>query len=107
MNKPLPIITESAESLQVQRKAESDLNKRSRLQALYLLASGPAPSRLARAKRLAVHRHTSQTWLKRSEEGGLSALVTIKQAPGKRSSLTPRVLTKLQARLSDVHGFGS
>jgi transposase len=107
MNKPLPIITESVESLQVQLRTESDLKKRARLQALYLLASGQAPSRLALAKLLAVHRHTIQTWLKLYEAGGLSALVTIKKAPGKRSSLTPRVFTKLQERLSRVHGFGS
>jgi hypothetical protein len=64
MNKPLPIITESVESLQVQLRTESDLKKRARWQALYLLASGHAPSRLALAKLLAVHRHTIQTWLK-------------------------------------------
>lgn len=107
MNKPLPVITESVESLHAQLRTEADLKKRARLQALYLLASGQAPSRLALAKLLAVHRHTIQVWLKLYEEGGLSALLTIKKAPGKCSSLTPRVLTKLQARLSGVRGFGS
>jgi transposase len=107
MNAPLPVITESAQSLHVQLRAETDLKKRARLQALYLLASGQAPSRLALAKLLAVHRHTIQTWLKLYEEGGLRAVLTIKKAPGKRSSLTPRVLTKLQERLSSVQGFSS
>jgi hypothetical protein len=65
MNKLLPVITESVESLQTQLRPETDPKKRPRLQALYLLASGQATSRLVLAKLLAVHRHTIQTWLKR------------------------------------------
>lgn len=107
MNKPRPPIAESPQTLQSQLRTETDPKKRSRLQALYLLASGQAPSRLALAKLMAVHRHTIQAWLQLYEGGGLSALLSIKKAPGKRSSLTPRVLTKLQARLSGVRGFSS
>jgi transposase len=107
MNKPLPSIAESVQTLQTQLRTETDPKQRSRLQALYLLASGQAPSRLALAKLLAVHRHTIQTWLKLYEEGGLGALLTIKKAPGKPPTLTPRVLTTLQARLDHVQGFGS
>jgi transposase len=107
MNKPLPPIAESPAYLQTLLRAETDPKKRSRLQALYLLASGQAPSRLVLAKLLAVHRHTIQSWLRRYEEGGLSALLTLKKAPGKPPSLTPTVLSKLQARLAQVQGFGS
>ena len=107
MNKPLPVITESAESLQTQLRSETDPKKRPRLQALYLLASGQATSRLVLAKLLAVHRHTIQTWLKRYEAGGLGALLTIRKAPGKPPAVSPRVLSKLEEQLSDVHGFGS
>ena len=82
MYKPLPTITESPETLQIQLRAETHPKKRSRLQALYLLASGQASSRLILAKLLAVHRHTLQAWLQLYEEGGLSALLTIKKAPG-------------------------
>jgi transposase len=56
---------------------------------------------------MAVHRHTIQTWLRLYETGGLRALLAIKKAPGKRASLTPRILTKLQARLNHTRGFGS
>src|SRR5215510_6901241 len=107
MNKPLPRLAETPEALQTQLRAQTDSKKRSRLQALYLLASGQAASRLALAKLMAVHRHTIQTWLKLYEEGGLRALLAIKKAPGKRSSLTPAVLAKLQARLIHTRGFGS
>ena len=107
MNKPLPVITERAESLQTQLRSETDPKKRTRLQALYLLASGQATSRLGLAKLLAVHRHTIQTWLKLYEVGGLGALLTIRKAPGKPPAVSPRVLSKLEEQLSDVHGFGS
>jgi transposase len=107
MNKPLPAIAESAERLHAQLRKETDPKKHTRLQALYLLASGQVSSRLALAKLLAVHRHTIQTWLKLYEAGGLRALLTIKKAPGKPPTLTPAVLTNLQAQLADVHGFGS
>jgi putative transposase len=107
MNKPLPVITESAESVQTQLRGETNPKKRTRVQALYLLASGQATSRLVLAKLLAVHRHTIQTWLKRYEAGGLGALLTIRKAPGKPPAVSARVLSKLQEQLSEVHGFGS
>lgn len=107
MYKPLPTIAEPPEVLQKQLRAETEPKKRSRLQALYLLASGQASSRQALAKLLAVHRHTIQTWLKLYEEGGLRALVTLKKPPGKRPSLTPAVLSQLQERLAHMRGFGS
>jgi transposase len=107
MNKPLPPIAESPRTLRTKLRTETDPKKRSRLQALYLLASGQAPSRLALAKLMAVHRHTIQAWFKLYEQGGLRALLTIKKAPGKRPSLTPGLLANLQARLNHNRGFGS
>jgi transposase len=103
----LPSITESAEELQRRLRAEKDARKRQRLQALYLLATGQATSRLAVAELLAVHRHTVRAWLAAYERGGLRALLTIHQAPGKGSALSPVVRAKLQARLQQPHGFGS
>jgi transposase len=106
-NKPFPSIVESPEHLQKQLRREPDAKRRQRLQALYLVASGQVRSRLALAQLLAVHRHTIHAWLALYEDGGLSALLTIKQAPGKRPAVTPAVLSKLQARLAQPQGFGS
>ena len=107
MYKALPTITESAEALQHRFRTEKDPQKRQRLQALYLLASGQATSRLAIAGLLAVHRHTVRAWLATYEKGGLHMLLTIKKAPGKRSALTPAVRAQLQTRLRQPQGFGS
>ena len=86
-------------------RAEPAAPKRHRLQALYLLASGQATSRGALAALLAVHRHTIGAWLRQYEAGGLSGLLTIKTAPGKRSALTPAVLAHLQQRLAQQGGL--
>jgi transposase len=107
MNTPLPTIIESPEVLQNQLRAEHDAKRRQRLQALYLLASGQVTSRLALAQLLAVHRHTIRAWLTLYAAGGLQALLTIKQAPGKVSALSLASLTKLQTRLNDPRGFAS
>lgn len=107
MNKPLPTIKESPTTLQRLLRGATDPKKRSRLQALYLLASHQASSRLVLAKLMAVHRHTIQTWLRLYAEGGLPTLLTIKKAPGKRPALTPAVLEQLQAHLAQVRGCGS
>lgn len=107
MNKPLPPIAESAQTLQIQLRTETGPKKRSRLQALYLLARGHASSRWALANLMAVHRHTTQRWLKLYEGGGRGALLTIKKAPGNRPSLPPLILTNLQARLNQNRGFSS
>jgi transposase len=107
MYKALPPITESTAELQRRFRAEQNAQKRLRLQALYLLATGQAMSRLTVAELLAVHRHTVRAWLATYEKGGLRALLTLKKAPGKRSTLTPAVLTKLQTRLHQPRGFGS
>jgi transposase len=107
MNKPLPTIHESPASLQKQLRAERHPKRHQQLQALYLLASGQARSRLALAELLAVHRHTIRAWLDLYGQGGLPALLTIQQAPGKASAVPAHVRTQLQARLDDPRGFAS
>lgn len=107
MNKALPSITESPEQLHQQMRTEPDRPKRVRLHALYLLASGQATSRRALAQFLAVHRHTVAAWLTLYETGGLAALLTLKKAPGKPSSLSPYVLYALKQRLAQPQGFSS
>jgi putative transposase len=107
MNKALPTISESPEVLHTQLRAERNAKRRQRLQALYLLASGQATSRVALARLLAVHRHTMRAWLTRYAAGGLPALLAIKPAPGKAPALSPAALRQLRARLGDPRGFAS
>jgi hypothetical protein len=106
MDKALPTITESADELRHRFRSEKDGQKRQRLPALPLLASGQAPARLEIAELLAVHRHTVRAWLTAYERGGLPALLTIQKAPGKRRALSPAVRAQLQTRLEQPRGLG-
>jgi hypothetical protein len=63
MRKKRPTITESAAERHPRMKQEKDVKKRQRLQALYLVANGPARHRQELAALLGVHRHSVGAWL--------------------------------------------
>jgi transposase len=105
MRKKLPQIDHSREELHRLLKAERDVQKRQRLQALYLLVSRQAKTRLAVAELLGVHRHSVGTWLELYEQGGLDGLLTIKKAPGKKPLASPEVVEALKERLHHPEGF--
>ncbi len=105
MRKKLPQIDHSREELRQLLKAERDVQKRQRLQALYLLVSRQAKTRLAVAELLGVHRHSVGTWLELYEQGSLEGLLTIKKAPGKKPLASPEVVEALKERLHHPEGF--
>jgi transposase len=105
MRKKLPEITESVEDLHQLVKGEKEVQKRQRLQMLYLLKSGQAPSRLEVARMVAVHRHTVGAWLDRYEQGGLSELLRVSKPPGKAPSVSGPALQALKQRLAQRDGF--
>ena len=103
----LPEITEDTADLHQQLRAERDPERKRRLHALVLLATGQATTRYEVADHLAVHRHTVARWLRRYDDGGLDALLTRAKpgpAPGQRTLPEP-VLDALRARLNDPAGF--
>ncbi|TAK79641.1 MAG: helix-turn-helix domain-containing protein [Betaproteobacteria bacterium] len=107
MRKKIPKIHESVEQLQILFKSEKDLQKKQRLQALYLLQSKQAKTRLDLASFFSLHRHTIAQWLNLYEDGGLPLLLTIYVPPGKPSSFTPEIKKALKTRLDDPSGFHS
>jgi len=107
MNKRLPTISESAADLKTQMRQETHPKKRQRLQALYLLASAQAQSRLALAALLGVNRNSVRRWLDAYAHGGLAALLTIGTPPGKPLSLNPSQLQQLESALAQPEGFRS
>lgn len=105
----LPEITEDPNDLSARLRAERDPERKRRLHALALLATGRATTRREVADHLAVHRHTVARWLRTYRDGGLAALLTRAKpgpAPGQRTLPEP-VLIALKARLADPVGFGS
>lgn len=104
----LPEITEDTADLQRRLRAELDPERKRRLHALVLLATGQATTRHEVADHLAVHRHTVARWLRRYGDGGLDALLTRAKpgAPPGQRTLPEPVLAALKTRLSDPVGFG-
>src|ERR671926_227042 len=109
MYQPLPCITEDLESLQARLRRARDPQLRPRLHLLVLLKSGQVTTRRQAAAHLAVHRNTVALWLRTYRAGGLTALLTYKEAgaPAGQKSLPTAVFTQLQTRLATASGFAS
>jgi transposase len=107
MNKALPKITESEAELKTQLRQARHPKQKQRLQALYLLRSGQARSRVKVAALLGVDRNTVGEWLQRYEQGGLAALLTIQTPPGAKPTLDAAQMSHLRAALARPEGFGS
>ena len=107
MNKTLPIIYESADTLNQRLQQERDHRIRQRLHALYLLASGQATNRSAVAALLGVDRNTVARGLTQYRDGGLVALLAVYIPAGKRPALAPDQLDQLRQRLQQPDGFAS
>ena len=109
MYQPLPCITEDLESLQARLRRARDPQLRPRLHLLVLLKSGQVTTRRQAAAHLAVHRNTVALWLRTYREGGLTALLTYKEAgaPAGQKSLPAAVFEQLTACLATASGFAS
>ena len=109
MYQPLPDITEDLDTLQERLRSERDAQLRPRLHLLVLLKSGQVTTRRQAAAHLAVHRNTIALWLRTYRAGGLTALLTYKEAgaPSGQKSLPAAVFEHLQTRLATARGFAS
>lgn len=107
MNRGKPMVTQSADELKTLLKQETDRQKRQRLHALYLFASGQVHSRQEAAHVLGIHRETLGRWMQIYAHGGLSALLDIYVAKGKSATLSEPVLADLERKLREPAGFAS
>jgi transposase len=107
MNQGMPAVWEETSQLRELMSQESDSRLRIRLQLLYLLRSGAAANRTQAARLLGVERETIGQWLRLYERGGLAALLKLGQAPGKVSSLPPKVIAGMHAQLAEPTGVAS
>lgn len=107
MRKALPVLTEDAALLKQRLQREHDGRQQSRLQLLYLLASGQAHTRQDVAQLLGVHRHTIGHGLALYAAGGLDALLDLYVPAGTPLSLPPDVVAALEPALRQPTGFAS
>lgn len=107
MNKAMPKVEETSESLKERMSREGHVLKRTRLQALYLIASGQAKTRSGVAKLLGLSRNTVGEWLAVYEQQGLEALLVVGSPPGKQPTLNREQERRLREALADPKGFAS
>ena len=106
MRKRMPTITESPDAIHQRLKQETDPQKRQRLQALYVAASGHVHHRQDIADLLGVHRHSVAAWFEAYAAGGLAQMLHYEvPRPPLRQRITPTALTALHERLQDPRGF--
>jgi transposase len=107
MNRRMPRVVEAADKLKARMGEERHALKRQRLHALYLVASGQARTRRAVAELLGLSRNTVGEWLAVYEQGGLSALLEVRTAPGRRATLSDAQEARLRQALAEPAGFAS
>jgi transposase len=107
MKQPIPPIHETPEALKRLLAAERDAQKQQRLQALYLLQTQQARTRLHVARLLGVSRNTVGRWLTAYKTGGVPQMLTIAKAPGRVPLLSEAMREALCQRLAEPGGFAS
>jgi transposase len=107
MKKPLPPIHETPAELRQLLRTARDAQQQQRVQALYLIRTQQARTRLQVARLLGVHRDTVGRWLVAYAQGGIPQMLTIAKAPGKPPLLSEAMQQALRERLAQPQGFAS
>ncbi len=105
MNKALPKIIESVEDLRKKIKQETDKQKISRLQALYLVASGAAKFRSEVARLLGFNRNSISDWFAKYEIGGLAKMLEITKPKGRETLIPEAAAEHIKEVLASEKGF--
>jgi hypothetical protein len=98
MKQPIPLIHETPEALKRLLTAERDAQKQQRVQALYLLQTQQARTRLHVARLLGVSRNTVGRWLAAYKTGGGSQRLTIAKAPCRVPLLSVETIIRQYAK---------
>jgi transposase len=107
MKTPLPPIHETPAELPQLLRAARDAQQHQRVQALSLLRTQQARTRLQVARLLGVNRDTVGRWLVAYAQGGLPQMLTIAKAPGTPPLLSEAMRQALRERLARPQGFAS
>ena len=100
-------ISELAEYLEKSLKQARTGSQKERLQMLWWLKTGQVRQHQELSQRLGRSPATITRWLSLYRHGGLSALLTIKTAPGAVPKIQGAALEQLKLRLQSETGFGS
>lgn len=100
-------VAESAEELRHRLHHATTATSTQRLQMLYWIKTQAVSTRQKLAQLLGRNESTVYRWLQRYKTGGIDALLEVKKAPGKTSTIPNNVINQLRERLSQPQGFNS
>lgn len=100
-------IHESVEYLEKSMHQAHTGSQKEKLQMLWWLKSGQVKQHQEVAQRLGRNPSTITRWLQQYRQGGTSALLQVKQSPGRPRKLDDAALARLQERLAQSEGFKS
>jgi transposase len=100
-------IAESEEYSEKSVRHAKNAQQKERLQMLWWLKSGQVSEHRQLSQCLERNPSTITRWLQRYRQGGLSALLEVKQAPGQTPKIRGELLSKLEERLATSEGFTS
>jgi transposase len=100
-------VTESLEQLEKSLRHARSVSQKERLQMLVWLKQGEVSSRGELAERCKRDKATITRWMSLYRQGGLSALLRKRSAPGATRKIEGETLEKLKARLAQPEGFHS
>jgi transposase len=98
-------VTESLEQLEKSLHKARTVSQKERLQMLVWLKQGEVSNRFDLAVRCGRDKATMTRWLARYKQGGLSALLATRRAPGASRKIQGEALEQLKARLAQPEGF--
>lgn len=100
-------VSESLEQLEKSLHNARTVSQKERLQMLVWLKQDEVSTRSDLAVRCKRDKATITRWLARYKQGGLSALLAKRRAPGASRKIQGEALEQLKARLAQPEGFGS
>lgn len=100
-------VIESLEQLEKSLRHARSASQKERLQMLVWLKREEVNSRGELAERCQRDKATITRWISRYRQGGLSALLSKRTAPGATRKIQGEALEKLKARLAEAEGFSS
>ena len=107
MNKGMPMIWENPEELRKMIRKETAGWRRTKLEAIYMIATRRAKNRSEVAARLGINREIVGDWIFKYECGGLERVLEVKPKGGSKSSLPKEVIEAMREKLQQPEGVKS
>ena len=98
-------VAESVDQLKEMLEKQRDDTQRSKVQVLWWLKTGQAQQVNQLTHLSGYHRTTISSWLSKSRQGGLDALLAVRSKPGRPTAITGKIRQQLERELEDSEGF--